>query len=226
MKSNRRKTMILPVLTLGVLLFFNTNAFSANDPQPIPGMPQNGNSVIAQPGLTINPDAVFIPTDVLFDAKYGFPVRLGYRTVTEYYAESNYLELAYPHLVKKHVIGSSYEGVPIIALEISNAPGANDGRPATLHQAGLHAREWPSNELALNTMWYLVTQYGKNDRVTELLDTTTCWFVPTINPDGTHYDQRTNPGSWRKNRSHNGGTSYGVDLNRNWPFGWGSNNGS
>ena len=200
--------------------------FSADDPQPIPGLPQNGNNVIAQPSLTVNPDAVFDPTGVLFDAKYGFPMRLGYRTVTEYYAESNYLALAYPELVKKHIIGRSYEGVPMIAIEISNAPGSFDGRPGTVHQAGNHAREWPTNELALNTMWYLVTQYGKNERVTKLLDTTTCWFLPATNPDGTNYDQRTSPGSWRKNRRANGGTSYGVDVNRNWPYGWGSNNGS
>ncbi|MCL1981956.1 MAG: M14 family metallopeptidase, partial [Clostridiales bacterium] len=199
---------------------------AADDPQPIPGMPQNGNNVIAQPSLTVNPNAVFDPTGVLFDDKYGFPVRRGYRTVTEYYAESNYLAMAFPDLVKKYVIGRSYENVPMIAIEISSAPGSNDGRPGALIQAGNHAREWPTNELALNTMWYLVTQYGKNDRVTELLDSTTCWFLPATNPDGTNYDQRTSPGSWRKNRRANGGTSYGVDVNRNWPYGWGSNNGS
>ena len=191
---------------------------------PIQGLP--GNSGSGQPGLTINPNAVFDPTGVAFDDKYGFPLRLGYRTVTEYYAEMNYLAQAYPNLVKKHIIGQSFEGVPMVALEVSSAPGANDGRPGTAFQAGNHAREWPTNELALNTLWFLVTQYGTSEEVTELLDTTTCWFFPATNPDGTHWDQRSNPGTWRKNRRYNGGTSYGVDINRNWPYGWGSNNGS
>lgn len=201
---------------------------SLDDLQPLPGIPGSG-SGNAQPGLTIDPDAVFDPTGIAFDAKYGFPLRLGYRTVTQYYAEMNYMAMAYPNLVKKHIVGRSFEGVPMVAIEISNAPGSNDGRPGTLHQGTNHAREWPTTELALDTMWYLLSQYGKNADITELLNTTTCWFMPVTNPDGVHYDQRTNPGSWRRNRRDNGGTaanSFGVDVNRNWPFGWGSNNGS
>jgi murein tripeptide amidase MpaA len=191
---------------------------------PITGIP--GQAGTGVPALYIDTNAMFDPDGISFDSKYGFPERLGYRTVSEYYGEMNYLAKAYPDLVKKHVIGYSVENVPIVALEISNAPGANDGRPNTFHMAGNHSREWPTNELAMNLTWYLLTQYNKNAEVTGLLNSTTVWMVPMSNPDGVHYDQRNNPGTWRKNRSLNADGTYGVDINRNWSYRWGSNNGS
>jgi carboxypeptidase A2 len=43
--------------------------------------------------------------------------------------------------------------------------------------------------------------------------------VPVLNPDGYSYSW-TNVRLWRKNRRNNG-QNYGVDLNRNYPIGWG-----
>ena len=40
-----------------------------------------------------------------------------------------------------------------------------------------------------------------------------------MNPDGYHYS-RTVDRLWRKNRSHQGGACYGVDLNRNHDYNW------
>ncbi len=213
------------------------------DGQPIPGLPERANAspTVNSPlplptTATIDTKAVFDPTGVSFNARWGFPDRLGYRTVTEYYAEMNYLAETYPELVKLHEYGVSFEGVPLLALEISNNPGGNDGRPATLHQAGNHAREWNSNELCMNLAWHLITKYGEPgyDEVTKLLDTTACWFLPMTNPDGVHWDMRNSPGSWRYNRNNYAGTEHnpdgkitgGVDLNRNYAYGWGSINGS
>ncbi|MCL1808410.1 MAG: hypothetical protein FWG42_01415 [Clostridiales bacterium] len=202
------------------------NARASADPQPIPGLPTAFGNGIARVG-EVNPDAVFDPTNVLFDDKYGFPVRLGYRTVTDHYAELNYLAAAYPELAKKYVIGKTWNNIPMFALEISNNPGGNDGRPSALHMGVNHGGELPSAEMASNLAWYLLTQYGKDARITELLNTTTCWLIPVSNPDGVQYSTVTS--SHRKNRNPNNGatgSSIGVDINRNWPYGWGSNNGS
>jgi carboxypeptidase T len=52
------------------------------------------------------------------------------------------------------------------------------------------------------------------------------FFVPCVNPDGYVYNQTTNPnggGMWRKNRRNNG-TSFGVDINRNYGYNWGFDN--
>ena len=193
----------------------------------IPGIPGHPNTT-GRPDLTVDPAAVFDPAGVSMHARFGFPHRTGYRTVTEYYAEMNFLAKTFPEVVQLHVMGYSHEGNPIIALEISNAPGVDDGRPNSVHNAGAHAREWPANEFAMNLAWYLITQYGTNERITDILDTTRVWLLPLMNPDGMHWDQRNAPGSWRKNRRDNsdflapGATltaaQWGVDLNRNYPY--------
>ncbi|MCL1809696.1 MAG: hypothetical protein FWG42_08070 [Clostridiales bacterium] len=197
--------------------------------EPIPGYPHNQR----QNGLPCDPTAVFNPTNVLMDDKYGFPVRLGYRSATEFYAEMNYLANEYPEVVKLHVMGKTYEGKPLIALEICNSPGISDGRPESIHFGGNHAREWPGTEYCMNLAWHLITQYGKNEQITNILDTTKVWLLPLSNPDGQHYDMTGNtPGTWRQNRApvawnaQGAPTTYGVDLNRNYAYDWGSNQGS
>ncbi|MCL1981703.1 MAG: M14 family metallopeptidase, partial [Clostridiales bacterium] len=196
---------------------------------PITGYPHN----VRQNGLPCDPTAVFNPTNVLMDEKYGFPVRLGYRSATEFYAEMNYLALEYPDIVKKHVLGTTYEGRPLIALEICKNPGVEDGRPGSIHFAGNHAREWPGTEYCMNLAWHLATQYGKNEQITNILDTTRVWLMPITNPDGQYFDMTGNtPGTWRRNRApvawntQGNPSSYGVDLNRNYAYDWGSNQGS
>ena len=213
---------------------------------PLPGF-ETGTGTNQYPAartdLVVDPNAVFNPTNVLMDEKYGFPVRLGYRTVTEYYAEMNYLAQAYPELVTLHVVGESigsagnwtgnvraneiWAPIPIIAMEICNKPGENDGRPESMHLAGNHAREWPSNELAMDMVWNLLTEYGKNKQITDLLDTTKVWVMPVTNPDGMHWDQTHSPGTFRRNRRPAAALNqYGVDINRNYAYDWGSNQGS
>ena len=44
--------------------------------------------------------------------------------------------------------------------------------------------------------------------------------MPVVNPDGLEYVW-TDEQFWRKNRRDNGGGTFGVDLNRNYPFLWG-----
>ena len=55
------------------------------------------------------------------------------------------------------------------------------------------------------------------------MDNRELYIVSIVNPDGMVYNEQTNPnggGMWRKNRRYNGGGSYGVDPNRNYPFEW------
>jgi len=75
-------------------------------------------------------------------------------------------------------------------------------------------------------MWYLLENYSTNPDGKFLVDNTEMFFVPCVNPDGYEYNRTTNPGGggmWRKNRRNNGST-YGVDLNRNYGYNWGYDN--
>ncbi|MCL1808428.1 MAG: hypothetical protein FWG42_01515, partial [Clostridiales bacterium] len=166
----------------------------------------------------------------------GFPLRATYRTPVDHMGELKYLAETYPEITKLVYVGrtngisnsgtnpTNYNSfpqysIPLYALEISSAPGVWDGRPATLHQAGNHGGELDSNELCANLAWYLCTQYGKNADVTNLIDTTRIYLMPCTNADGNMISFRASGGNRRTN-------AHGVDLNRNWAYRWGSNNGS
>jgi hypothetical protein len=71
--------------------------------------------------------------------------------------------------------------------------------------------------------------YGKDQEITELLDTTELWFVPVANPDGYDFTFEEGQRLWRKNLRDNDGdgaitTEDGVDLNRNLATHWGYDN--
>lgn len=89
---------------------------------------------------------------------------------------------------------------------------------------GHHAREHLSVEMPLKFINYLVTNYrNNNERVKSLVDNRDIHIIPAVNPDGLEYDIAS--GSyrmWRKNRVKNSGNSYGVDLNRNYGYQWGT----
>ena len=50
--------------------------------------------------------------------------------------------------------------------------------------ASLNDGQVVSRELLLHLIDHLVTQYGQDDRMTHLLNTTTVHVMPTMNPDG------------------------------------------
>ena len=147
-----------------------------------------------------------------------------YRSFADYEQELHQIAEQYPDIAELHVIGESHEGNPIYALEISDSLGET-GEPESVHMALYHAREWPTGEMAMNLAHHLTDGYGENDQVTQVVDDIKTWIIPVVNPDGfihSYEDYRM----WRKNRMDNGDGTFGVDLNRNHSYLWGSDNGS
>ncbi|MFJ8935325.1 M14 family zinc carboxypeptidase [Streptomyces sp. NPDC102365] len=134
-----------------------------------------------------------------------------------------------PNLTKVVSIGKTLQGQDILALKLSKgAKKTKDGaKPATLYMSNQHAREWITPEMTRRLMHYYLDNYGKDQRVTKLVDSTELWFVLSANPDG--YDWTFKPEGdrqWRKNlRDVNGDGALtvgdGVDLNRNFAYKWG-----
>jgi len=156
----------------------------------------------------------------------------GFYTFNEVVQKLDSMRLVYPNLISsKQILGLSVENREIWAVKISDNPGANESatEPAVYFDALHHAREPQAMASTMYFMYYLLENYGTNPEVTYLLNNREIFFVPVVNPDGYVYNQTTNPnggGSWRKNRKNNGGSCFGVDLNRNYPYGWGVNSGS
>ncbi|WP_434741360.1 M14 family zinc carboxypeptidase [Micromonospora sp. SH-82] len=137
----------------------------------------------------------------------------------------------FPKLTKVETIGRSVQGKPILAVKVTrDARTTPDGqKPAVLYAGAQHAREWITPEMTRRLMHHVLDNYGKDQEITRLVNSTELWFLPVINPDG--YDHTFTPGNrlWRKNLRDNDGDGQitsvdGVDLNRNFDFKWGYDN--
>ncbi|GAA0468440.1 hypothetical protein GCM10009544_33400 [Streptomyces stramineus] len=139
---------------------------------------------------------------------------------------------AHPGLTKVVSIGKTVRGQDILALKVSrNAAKTDDGdKPAVLYASNQHAREWITPEMTRRLMHHYLDGYGKDDRITRLVDRTELWFVLSANPDGyDHTFQGPDTRLWRKNLRDNNGDGKitagdGVDLNRNFSHRWGYDN--
>jgi len=152
----------------------------------------------------------------------------GYFTLTEMQNILDSMTLLYPNLItaKQALSPQSIEGRNIWYLKISDNPSVDENEPEVLYDALHHAREAASLSQLIFYMWYLLENYATNPDVKFLVDNTEMFFVPCLNPDGYEFNRSTNPnggGMWRKNRRNNG-TTFGVDLNRNYGDHWGYDN--
>lgn len=122
-----------------------------------------------------------------------------------------------PDIARAEVVGDSLEGRTIRALRI----GDGSDRPTTVFMGTQHAREWISTMVAMCLADTLVRDYGNDPDVTALVDAEDVIIVPVANPDG--YELTWNGERyWRKNTRD----GHGIDLNRNWSFDWGVDDGS
>ena len=92
---------------------------------------------------------------------------------------------AYPEWVKLESIGKSLEGRDIWLLTVNNpATGPDRSKPAMYIDGNIHANEVQGAETALYTVDYVLANYGRLDRVTELADRIAFYVIPMVNPDG------------------------------------------
>lgn len=146
----------------------------------------------------------------------------GYRTFAEIEQTLDQLVQTYPQLISKFSIGKTHEGRNIWALKIS---ANSTPKPTAWFDALHHSREPLTAELVLRFVEKLAQNYFYDLEIMRLLQTRDIFVVPCVNPDGYEYNRQLNPqggGMWRKNRRPNLDGSYGVDLNRNYGWKWGT----
>ncbi len=91
----------------------------------------------------------------------------------------------FPHLTELYAIGETLRGTPLMVLEItSETTGSAGEKPGYYYDGNIHAGELAGAEVALHFAWYLLSNYGGDDRVTRLLDTRSVYVRPKFNPDG------------------------------------------
>lgn len=128
----------------------------------------------------------------------------------------------YPELTEIKEVGKSLQGRSIWAIKISQQANLHQAnKPSVLFNGMHHAREVMGPEVALDIIETLLTNYGKNSKITHWVNSTEIWVLPMFNVDGNNIVWTDN-NMWRKNARGN----FGVDINRNYPYAWGTCNGS
>lgn len=141
-----------------------------------------------------------------------------YKTFDQIVAFINNLATLRPDLCEVTSIGTSLEGRDIWVLHITGAGAAP--KPAVFYHGLQHAREWITGSMVLYIADMLVANYDTDPCLADLIDRTDFYLAPCVNPDGYAYSWSTDR-LWRKNRRPNFDGTFGVDLNRNWAYGWG-----
>lgn len=98
------------------------------------------------------------------------------------------LHAAFPEMTTTEVIGQSEENRDIWSLSINNPEtGEALSKPGVYVDGNIHGNEIQATEVGLYLMNYLLTNYGENEQVTELVDRNAFYFVPSINVDGRYH---------------------------------------
>jgi len=125
----------------------------------------------------------------------------------------------HPDLFKVQSIGKTHEQRDIMLITVSFDVDNAESKPALLYTGTIHAREWIGNELAVKFIEYVVDNYEYNPQLIDILNSNTLYMVPCLNPDGFEYSMK-HFSFWRKNRRLNHDGTYGIDLNRNFSYGF------
>lgn len=153
-------------------------------------------------------------------------------TYTKMVKDINKLEKAYPDLVNVKIVGKSEYRRNIYAVSLGK------GESTVFINGAHHAREWITTNVNMNMIDKYVNAYQKNAKIDgyntkNILNHTTIWFIPMVNPDGVTLQQtglkyfpqkdhakliKMNNGSkdfkrWKANAK-------GVDLNRQYNAKW------
>ena len=123
-----------------------------------------------------------------------------YYKYEELKANLEYFKEKYPSLVTVEVNMVTPQGRNQYAVTITNTKkGSPLEKPALYIDGNIHAGEVTSSMCAMHTIDYLLTNYGKDEEVTKLLDTKTFYVIPRVSPDGaetylsTAYTLRSTP---------------------------------
>lgn len=152
----------------------------------------------------IDPDARLIDTDL--DARWS---RLGERALAGFHnfqtVQEHLKKIAdtYPNLATLEEYGKSMEGRPLMALRLLSSVRTQNNKPKIMITSATHGDELITVEVLFGLLEQLVAGYGKDERLTKIVDNREIYFIPVINPDGY----------FRKQRYANG-----IDPNRDYPW--------
>ena len=117
----------------------------------------------------------------------------------------------HPNLCRLDTVGISIQGCLILALKISDNVNLEEAEPQFLYTSSIHGDETTGYVLMLHLIDYLLSNYGIDPEITDIINTTEIFINPLANPDGTYHGGNNSVyGAVRYNANS-------IDLNRNFP---------
>uniref|UniRef100_A0A3Q3LCT9 Carboxypeptidase D, a n=1 Tax=Mastacembelus armatus TaxID=205130 RepID=A0A3Q3LCT9_9TELE len=160
----------------------------------------------------------------LGDARLPRTRRLSADTVEETYDKYySYVDLTarlqslaqkYSHIANVSSIGRSVEGRELWVVRVTIDPNADSpGKPKFKYVGNMHGDETVSRQVLVYLVEYLLTKYGEDPRITELVNTTDIYIMPSMNPDGFEKSREGDCSGDSGGRSN----ARNMDLNRSFP---------
>lgn len=119
----------------------------------------------------------------------------------------------YPKISKVFSIGKSVQNRDLLVFQITdNIDVIEPGEPMFKYVANMHGDETVGREMLISLIYHLLSNYGKDERLTKLVNETNIFIMPSLNPDGF---ENVHEGSC--SFSHGRENANSVDLNRNFP---------
>ncbi len=117
----------------------------------------------------------------------------------------------YPNLCRIVDAGNTVQGRKILFAVISDNITQRETEPQFMYTSSMHGDELTGYVLMLRLIDSLLTTYGTDARITQLVNNAEIWINPLANPDGTYRSgNNTVSGATRYNYNN-------YDLNRNFP---------
>jgi len=108
-----------------------------------------------------------------------------------------------PKIMKLFSIGKSVKGQELWVMKISDNVQADEVEPEFKYISSMHGDEITGREMTVSLIEEMVEKYGRDPEITQIIDNTEIYIMPSMNPDGSTASRRAN--------------AKGVDLNRNFP---------
>ncbi len=142
-----------------------------------PGRPSAGLlTVLVAAAITLSPGLAFAQRATT-------TLSAGYRPHARLAAALDSLRRANPQLVSVREIAKSPGGRAVHVVRVGTGGDAADKRPAVLVVANAHGPHVVSSEVAVRMIASMVSGYGRDTAVKNLLDRQTFYIVPRANPD-------------------------------------------
>ncbi len=160
-------------------------------------------TVLTHPGKLIEPE---MSSDI-----EGITAWDVYPTYDAYVMMMYLFQANYPNLCRIVDGGTTVQGRKILFAVISDNVIQHEAEPQFMYTSSMHGDELTGYVLMLRLIDSLLTTYGTDSRITQLINNAEIWINPLANPDGTYRSgNNTVYGATRYNYNN-------YDLNRNYP---------